>query len=100
MELNGNTQLMRFFKWLAIVVSLGIAFAANALGQRQMEKLDRGLVGINQGEDIGVFLSWRLLGTEPQELGFNVYRQTGSADPVANANRLHCGRCFTSGPRW
>ena len=58
---------------------LGIVFAANAIGQRQMEKLDRGLVAINQGKDIGVFLSWRLLGTEPQELGFNVYRQTSSA---------------------
>ena len=86
---------MRFFKWLAIVVSLGIAFAANALGQRQMEKLDRGLVAIYQGEDIGVFLSWRLLGTEPQELGFNVYRQTGSAVPVKlNDRPLTAGTNF------
>ena len=70
---------MRLFKWFAIAALLGIVFAADALGQRQMEKLDRGLVAINQGKDIGVFLSWRLLGTEPQELGFNVYRQTGRA---------------------
>ena len=46
MELNGNTQVMRFFKCLTIVVWLGIAFAANALGQRLMEKLDRGLVAM------------------------------------------------------
>ncbi len=46
--------------------------------QRQAEKLDRGLLGIHQGNDKGVFLSWRLLGTESTTLGFNVYRQTGS----------------------
>ena len=72
---------MRLFKWFAIAALLGIVFAADALGQRQMEKLDRGLVAINQGKDIGVFLSWRLLGSEPPELGFNVYRQSGSAVP-------------------
>ena len=86
---------MRLFKWFAIAASLGIAFAANALGQRQMEKLDRGLVAINQGKDIGVFLSWRLLGTESQELGFNVYRQRGSANPKKlNDQPLKAGTNF------
>jgi rhamnogalacturonan endolyase len=46
-----------------------------------LEKLDRGLVAINQGKDNGVFLSWRLLGTESLELGFNVYRQTSHTAP-------------------
>jgi rhamnogalacturonan endolyase len=40
--------------------------------KRQMEYLDRGLVAVKS--DQGVFLSWRLLGTEPESTSFNVYR--------------------------
>ncbi|ACT00690.1 OmpL47-type beta-barrel domain-containing protein [Paenibacillus sp. JDR-2] len=42
------------------------------LPARQMEDLDRGLVALEQDGD--VFLSWRFLGTEPGNIGFNVYR--------------------------
>jgi len=44
--------------------------------------LDRGLVAVKV--DSGVYLSWRLLGTEPYDLGFNVYRDgvKVNADPV------------------
>jgi rhamnogalacturonan endolyase len=41
-------------------------------GARQMEDLDRGLVAIKV--DNGVYVGWRLLGTEAQNTGFNVYR--------------------------
>ena len=41
-------------------------------GTRQMQSLDRGLVAVPT-ED-GVLLRWRLLGTEPTDLGFHVYR--------------------------
>ncbi|MBN1516990.1 rhamnogalacturonan lyase [Candidatus Sumerlaeota bacterium] len=37
-----------------------------------MEYLDRGLVAIKSND--GIFLSWRLLGTEPDAIAFNVYR--------------------------
>lgn len=39
---------------------------------RQMEKLDRGLVAVKT--DKGVFLSWRLLGTEELNIPFDIYR--------------------------
>ncbi|QII48618.1 rhamnogalacturonan lyase [Bacillus paralicheniformis] len=39
---------------------------------RQMERLNRGLVAIKTKN--GVFLSWRLLGTDPEETAFNLYR--------------------------
>ncbi|MGA9625844.1 MAG: rhamnogalacturonan lyase [Bryobacteraceae bacterium] len=58
-----------------------LALAASASAQRQMEKLGRGVVAINQGEG-KVFVSWRLLGTEPASIGFNVYRASGAAGPV------------------
>jgi len=41
-------------------------------GSRQMEKLDRGLVAVKTNN--GVFLSWRMLGTEPSSIAFNLYR--------------------------
>ncbi|MBQ6890526.1 MAG: family 43 glycosylhydrolase, partial [Oscillospiraceae bacterium] len=43
-----------------------------ASSQRQMEALDRGLVAVKTSG--GVFLSWRLLGTESYNTTFNVYR--------------------------
>jgi hypothetical protein len=39
---------------------------------RQAEFLDRGLVAVKT--DGGVFLSWRLLGSESYDAGFNLYR--------------------------
>ena len=56
-----------------IVASLVLAglWTLSAYGQRQMENLDRGLVAVRDGNY--VFLSWRLLGTEPENTAFNVY---------------------------
>lgn len=46
--------------------------------QRLMENLDRGVIAVRnpQGK---VFVSWRLLGTDPDPISFNVYRSVGSA---------------------
>ena len=46
-----------------------------AHGQRQMENLGRGVVAIQQ-PDGKVFISWRLLGTDPENIAFNLYRQS------------------------
>ena len=45
-----------------------------------MENLTRGVVAVAQ--DSGVFVSWWLLGTEPDELAFNVYRSIDDGVPV------------------
>lgn len=39
---------------------------------RQMESLNRGLIAINT--DNGIYVGWRLLGTDPEETNFNLYR--------------------------
>jgi rhamnogalacturonan endolyase len=49
---------------------------------RLMEPLDRGLVAVHQS-DGKVFVSWRLLATDPAGVAFHVYRET--APPVAGA---------------
>ncbi|HEU5129795.1 MAG TPA: RICIN domain-containing protein [Glycomyces sp.] len=41
-------------------------------GARQMEDLGRGVVAVRSGGDVQV--SWRLLGLDPEGIGFNVYR--------------------------
>jgi len=48
---------------------------------RQMESLGRGVVAVNQG-DGKVFVSWRMLGTDPDDIAFHVYRVTGDGQPV------------------
>lgn len=40
---------------------------------RQMEKLDRGIVAVRTSPD-SIFIRWRLLGTDPEGIGFNLYR--------------------------
>ena len=47
----------------------------NISAQRNMEDLGRGLVAMRT-DDNTVFLSWRLLGTEPENIVFNLYCDT------------------------
>ncbi|MGO8055556.1 hypothetical protein, partial [Rhizobium leguminosarum] len=42
-----------------------------------MEWLDRGVVAV-RNNDGKVFVSWRLLGTDPANIAFNVYRANGN----------------------
>ncbi len=57
----------------AISIAVPFGAAASAAGEaRQMEYLDRGTVAVKSGS--GVFLSWRLLGTENYDTKFDVYR--------------------------
>ncbi|WP_456238671.1 rhamnogalacturonan lyase [Paenibacillus puerhi] len=63
--------------------------AANPMQfQRQMEYLDHGLVAVKV--DSGVFVSWRLLGTEPSGISFNLYRDgvKVNAEPIANSTNF------------
>jgi rhamnogalacturonan endolyase len=45
----------------------------SATAQRQMEFLNRGLIAI-KGENNQVYIGWRLLGTDPSDIAFNLYR--------------------------
>jgi rhamnogalacturonan endolyase len=52
-----------------------------AFSQKMMEKLGRGVVAINQGNS-KVYVGWRLLATDPDNLAFNLYRSTGGKSAV------------------
>ncbi len=69
-----------------LIVFLSINFLpANA--QQQMEFLNRGVYAINQGNG-KAFVSWRLLGTESNDLAFNLYRTTGNKTSKLNKQPL------------
>lgn len=57
-----------------------------AEAQRQMENLSRGVIAIRKSND-SVYIGWRMLGTEPEDIAFNIYRQTGNGKPV-KLNRI------------
>ncbi len=60
-----------------------------------MENLGRGVVAVRTSE-AEVFVSWRLLGTDPGDLAFNVYRSTNGAAAVRlNAEPLTGPTHFT-----
>src|SRR4051812_24157112 len=68
----------------AITFALGLVIVLTTLAAqppRQMENLGRGVVALNQGGG-KVFVSWRLLGTDPDDLAFNVYRFSGNGQPA------------------
>ena len=91
------------FLLIAGLVGLAVAFPfpnrpstpARPLPTRQMERLGRGLVAIHP-EGGKVFLSWRLLGTDPDGIAFHVYRRTGEAEPARLTDKpLAKATCFT-----
>ena len=64
---------------MALWLSGSFSTAANA--QKMMEKLGRGVVAVNQGGG-KVYVGWRLLGTDADQLAFNLYRKTGTKPAV------------------
>lgn len=77
---------------LGFLVGLSLVWAAcpplstaSAAAPRQAEKLSRGLVAVKVGG--GVFVSWRLLGTEELSVSFNLYRNGTkvNSNPITNS---------------
>jgi len=69
------------YKAIAALIITVILFASPVQAQRQMEKLGRGMVAINQGGG-KVYVGWRMLGTDPEDIAFNLYRITGGGRAV------------------
>ncbi|MCX4814996.1 rhamnogalacturonan lyase [Streptomyces sp. NBC_01239] len=65
---------------------------AEAATARQVEALDRGVVSVHT--DSGNLVSWRWLGTDPDNVSFNVYRagtKVNSAPITGSTNYFHAG---------
>ena len=61
------------------------SLAAQTFAAKQAEYLDRGLVALPSGN--GIFISWRMLGDDPSNIGFNVYRNGTkiTSSPITNS---------------
>lgn len=67
---------------------LVVMFATSSVvAQRQMEHLARGVVAIRQAEE-QVFVGWRMLGNDPDDILFNVYRNSDNTPVKLNAAPL------------
>ena len=65
---------------ILLYLSLFLISIVPAMAQRQMENLNRGIVAVKQSDS--VYISWRLFGTDPDTVAFNLYRISGSDEPV------------------
>ena len=68
------------FIFLLLLPLLLAAVPAASLPPRQMETLGRGVIAI-KSEPGKIFVSWRVLGTDPVGLAFNLYRSADGATP-------------------
>ncbi len=56
----------------------------SAATARQMENLDRGVVAVKVND--GVFISWRILGTESSDVTYNLYRDSVKVANISGAS--------------
>ncbi len=84
-------RLLRFF----------LLFLAGALplaAQRRMESLGRGVVAFRTGSS-AVYVSWRLLGNDPEDIAFNLYRAANNGTPIKlNATPLTASTNYSDNP--
>ncbi len=75
---------------LAATAIVALGPASQAATARQAEALDRGVVSVHT--DSGNLVSWRWLGTDPDNVAFNVYRagtKVNSSPVTASTNYFH-----------
>lgn len=70
-------------RWTAILFVTVASYAAAT--SRFMENLDRGVVAVSKGGS-QVYIGWRLLGTDPSAIAFNVYRGSVKINPSPITN--------------
>ena len=71
--------LTAYFAFIFIASTLVAPAVVSA--QYVMESLGRGVVAV-RSTPTTVYVGWRLLGTDPAEIAFNIYRSTDGGTPV------------------
>lgn len=84
-----KTKIKLIFIVFAFVSIIFSAFSVNAQRKklRQMESLSRGVIAVNQPNG-KVFVGWRLLGTDAENIAFNIYRETNGKASKLNAKPI------------
>jgi autotransporter-associated beta strand protein len=77
---------------------LVVLCCGSAMAQRQMENLNRGLVAVRKNST-QVYLSWRLFGSDPANVAFNLYRTAnGGAASKLNGSPITATTDYTDTP--
>ncbi len=83
---TGTVNELRIYDEARSAADIGQDAAAGpatdgAAAQRQVEHLDRGMVAIRRSTT-QAYVSWRLLGSDPSSVAFNIYRAAGAGAAV------------------
>ena len=88
-----GSQNVMTMKKLLLIALLMAAAAVRAVAQPYLgERLGRGMVGIWSGA--AMFLSWRMLPTDPDTMAFDVYRSAGGREVRLNSEPIVASSCF------
>lgn len=73
----------------SLLCSLCFLATQSAQSQRKMENLDRAVVAIRTSST-QVYIGWKMLGTDPAQIGFNVYRGSTkiNANPITATTNM------------
>ncbi len=84
------------FKKFLVTVALIITATLSVHAQRNMDKLDRGLVAMKTSS--GVFCSWRIYGEEYYDVTYNIYRDGTklNSEPLSVSNYTDAGGSTSS----
>src|SRR5687768_6883410 len=79
---------LSFFKFL-FLVQLSLIVSSAAFSQKQAERLNRGVVAVRTSTS-QVYVGWRMFGTDPSGIAFNVYRGTTkiNASPITSSTNI------------
>jgi len=84
-----STMKSRTVMNIAVTIGTLLLLITQAGAQRQMENLGRGVVAVYQGNG-RVYAGWRMLGTDPENIAFNVYRNNirVNRQPITESTNL------------
>ncbi len=79
---------MKIYQALLLALMMSYASLSPLSAQRQMEKLDRGLLALKVSN--GIFISWRILGPEWKDVSYNLYRGSEklNTEPITGASNF------------
>jgi rhamnogalacturonan endolyase len=75
-------------KFLLLLILIHFS-SSLVFGQRQMETLDRGVIAVKENGQF--YIGWRVLGTDPDNLAFNLYRKSGNEKAVKINDQIITG---------
>lgn len=78
--------------WVSVLIFC-LLISNFTFSQKMMENLGRGVIALRQSQD-SVFISWRMLATDPYDIAFNLYRSTGNKISRLNSLPLKQSTCF------